>query len=198
VQGTVTLSSAAPAGGAPVSLSSSNAAAQVPGSVSVGQGSTTANFTVTTSSVSSATNVTITGSSGGATRQVSLTLQPGLAAKFTVTGPTGNGNTCKINNGGANFDCTFDGSSSTGSPTQFNWAYSLPHQPNLTGTGVTFVPSTGQCGLFNSLSDAQKQDKTTVVQMDVQLTVKDSQNNSATSGTTSVTVVPNKQCGFGF
>ncbi|PYN90011.1 MAG: hypothetical protein DMD87_03420 [Candidatus Rokuibacteriota bacterium] len=58
--GTVTLSAAAPAGGAEVPLSSSNAAvATVPASVTVPAGSTSANFTVSTSLVTSATSATI-------------------------------------------------------------------------------------------------------------------------------------------
>src|SRR5204863_7647894 len=47
--GTVTLTSAAPAGGAVVTLTSSNAAATVPGTVTVAAGATTKTFVVNTS-----------------------------------------------------------------------------------------------------------------------------------------------------
>jgi hypothetical protein len=74
-QGTVTLTSAAPSGGAVVSLSSSNTGvATVPGSVTVPSGATSATFTASTVSVSSSTIVSISGSYGGVSRSASLTV----------------------------------------------------------------------------------------------------------------------------
>jgi hypothetical protein len=76
-QGTVTLTSAAPTGGASVALSSSNpAVASVPPSVTVPAGSTSAAFAVTTSSVSASTSATISAAYGGVTRTASLAVQP--------------------------------------------------------------------------------------------------------------------------
>ena len=75
-QGTVTLTGAAPSGGAVVALSDNSAAATVPASVTVGAGATSASFTITTSSVAASTPVTITGSFGGASRTATLTVQP--------------------------------------------------------------------------------------------------------------------------
>lgn len=72
--GTVTLSGAAPSGGAVVTLSDNSASASVPASVTVPAGSTSATFTVGTSGVTSSTSATITGSYGGATRTAVLTL----------------------------------------------------------------------------------------------------------------------------
>jgi hypothetical protein len=75
--GTVTLSAAAPAGGATVTLSSSvPATATVPASVVVPEGATTATFPVTTNAVTVATPVTITASFGGATATATLTVDP--------------------------------------------------------------------------------------------------------------------------
>ena len=73
-QGTVTLSGAAPAGGAAVTVSSGGSAASVPTTVTVPAGATTASFAITTSSVTSSTPVTITASFGGATRTATLTV----------------------------------------------------------------------------------------------------------------------------
>jgi trimeric autotransporter adhesin len=74
--GTVTLSGAAPTGGATVGLSSNNTtAAQVPASVTVAAGATSATFQVTTSNVGSRTNVTITGSYNNGTRTARLTVR---------------------------------------------------------------------------------------------------------------------------
>lgn len=86
-QGTVTLTSAAPAGGFAVSLSSSNtAAATVPANVSVAQGQTSATFTIPTSGVTAPTPVTITASAGGVARTATLTVTPQApTATLTVT-----------------------------------------------------------------------------------------------------------------
>ena len=72
--GTVTLDSAAPAGGAAVGLTSSNAAAQVPATVSVAAGATTATFAVTTSAVAAITPVTITATYESVTKTATLTV----------------------------------------------------------------------------------------------------------------------------
>jgi len=73
--GTVTLSAAAPSGGAVVTLTSSNTSlATVPSSVTVSAGSTHAAFTVTTKSVNTTSSVTISGSEGGASQSATLTL----------------------------------------------------------------------------------------------------------------------------
>jgi hypothetical protein len=85
--GTVTLSAAAPTGGAVVTLSDNSAAATVPASVTVPAGATSATFTITTATVTSATPVTISGAFGGATRTATLTVNPagGQAVTLTVT-----------------------------------------------------------------------------------------------------------------
>jgi hypothetical protein len=75
--GTVTLSGAAPSGGAIVTLSSSNTtAARVPSSVTVVAGATSATFTVSTNAVGASTTVTIFADYSGATRSASLTVTP--------------------------------------------------------------------------------------------------------------------------
>ncbi len=75
--GTVTLSGAAPSGGAVVTLSSSNtSAARTPSSVMVAAGATSATFTVSTSAVAASTTVSISGTYGGVTRAASLTVVP--------------------------------------------------------------------------------------------------------------------------
>src|SRR5712692_9708027 len=88
--GTVTLSGAAPAGGAAVTLSSSNTvAATVPASVTVAAGATSATFTVTTSAVSSSTAVTISGTFNGGTQTATLTVNPpSLSLSSVALSPT--------------------------------------------------------------------------------------------------------------
>jgi FG-GAP-like repeat/FG-GAP repeat len=76
-EGTATLTSAAPSGGAVVTLSSSNAsAATVPASVTVPAGALSATFTVSTASVTSSTSLTISGAYGGTSRSATLTVTP--------------------------------------------------------------------------------------------------------------------------
>ena len=75
VQGTVTLSAAAPSATV-VTLASSNAAASVPASVTVAAGASSATFIVSTTAVSATTSATISGSFGGVTRTATLTINP--------------------------------------------------------------------------------------------------------------------------
>jgi hypothetical protein len=76
-QGTASLTSAAPSGGAVVTLSSSNtSAATVPASVTVPAGAVSATFVVSTASVTASTSLTISGAFGGTTRSATLTVTP--------------------------------------------------------------------------------------------------------------------------
>lgn len=75
VNGTVTLNTAAPAGGAVVTLSSSNTAvATVPASVSIPAGKTSATFSGRTQKVTSNSSAVISGSFGGISRSATLTV----------------------------------------------------------------------------------------------------------------------------
>lgn len=77
VTGTVTLTAAAPTGGAVVALSSSSNAATVPATVTVPAGSTSAAFSFSTSSVSSNQTIAITATYGGGSAQATLTVTGG-------------------------------------------------------------------------------------------------------------------------
>jgi hypothetical protein len=74
--GTVTLSAAAPGGGAAVSLSDNSSATTVPASVTVAAGATSASFTIATTSVTASTSSTISAVFGGVTRTAVLTVNP--------------------------------------------------------------------------------------------------------------------------
>ena len=79
--GTVTLSKAAPAGGAVVALTSSNInAATVPASVTVAANATAAAFTITAKPVTVDTNANITATYSGATRVVTIVVRPPLTS----------------------------------------------------------------------------------------------------------------------
>jgi hypothetical protein len=81
--GTVTLGTPAPSGGAVVALSSDNLAATVPVNVTVPDGTTTASFTITTSSVVASTSATISATYGGAMQAAALSINPpALSSSF--------------------------------------------------------------------------------------------------------------------
>ncbi len=88
-QGTVTLSAAAPSGGAFVTLSSSNTiVATVPASVTVSAGATSATFTASTSAVATSTPVTITASYNATSKTATLTVTPPITLSSLALNPT--------------------------------------------------------------------------------------------------------------
>jgi uncharacterized protein (TIGR03437 family) len=99
--GTVTLGTAAPAGGILVSLSSNSGAASVPASIVIPQGQTSGNFTVTTSTVGSTTAATITATSAN-TMNAGLTIHQAIniggvsVNPTTVTGGSGSTGTVTL------------------------------------------------------------------------------------------------------
>jgi hypothetical protein len=94
--GTVTLSGAAPSGGAIVYLSSNVSGVTVPASVTVAAGALSATFMASTSTVNTSTPATITASYAGATKAASLTVNPASGGTqpgtytLTITGSSGN------------------------------------------------------------------------------------------------------------
>jgi hypothetical protein len=99
--GTVTLNSAAPAGGAVVTLVSSNTnAAAVPASAAVAAGAKSANFAITTKAVTTVTAVNITATYAGASTIVTLVVNPPLASitlnPASVTGNAGSTGTVTL------------------------------------------------------------------------------------------------------
>ncbi|HLK60457.1 MAG TPA: S8 family serine peptidase, partial [Chthonomonadaceae bacterium] len=79
--GTVTLTAAAPMGGAIIALSSADTnVATVPDTVTIAAGSTSATFTITGGDVTATTKVTITGTYNNLNKFASLTVSPLLAS----------------------------------------------------------------------------------------------------------------------
>jgi centrosomal CEP192-like protein len=73
---TVTLTTAAPAGGAAVNLTSSNSAVTVPASLTIPAGASSASFTATVASVTSAQTASLTASEGGASASFAVQVNP--------------------------------------------------------------------------------------------------------------------------
>ena len=82
--GTVSLTSAAPSGGAVVSLGSASSAVTVPGSVSVSQGATSATFAIATSTVTTQTLATLSATYSGVTKTTTVTVNPAAAATLAT------------------------------------------------------------------------------------------------------------------
>ncbi len=103
--GTITLSGAAPAGGALVKLASSIGAATVPASVTVAAGATTKTFTVNTTSVTATKTATITATYSGVSKTATLTINTAAASPPSITSLSPNTATA----GSAAFTLTVNG-----------------------------------------------------------------------------------------
>jgi hypothetical protein len=150
VTGTVTLTAAAPPGGAVVSLSGGDPVT-VPASVTVPAAAASATFTIATRAVGSTVSGTISGSYGGASASAVLSVtRPTVAtARFGVTGPTET-ETCELANNGNTLNCTFNGSTSTapGTIIAWDWSYRVATTFAQTTSGPVLTMPSMNCSLL--------------------------------------------------
>ena len=83
--GTVTLNSAAPAGGQVITLTSSSTAVTVPASITIAAGASSGTFNVTTSTVATSTTATVTAAMSGSSATASLTLTVPHPSSLTLS-----------------------------------------------------------------------------------------------------------------
>lgn len=138
VTATVTLTGAAPSGGASITMATSSTKAQAPPIVTVPAGQTSATFTITTSTVTQNTVITVTATFGSGSKSGSFTLVAGTAgdttpptasitspaAGATVSGTASIQATASDNVGVTRVDFLVDGtvlSSDTTSPYSASW-----------------------------------------------------------------------------
>lgn len=202
VTGTVTLSAAAPAGGAVIALESSNVdVARVPASVTVAAGSTSASFTITTATVLANNAATIRAAYAGIETTVRLTVTPPLPrAVFSVSSPTRGSNACELIENGIEFDCTFDGSQSEGRLTLWQWTYSVASN-NLNESrpeGQLVHPEVRSCSFFDGASTGTDSSGNRYIEMQVRLRVSDGEGRSNEASPRAVRVYPNFNCGQTF
>jgi hypothetical protein len=85
---TVTISAAAPAGGASIKLASNDKTVTVPSSVTVSAGATTATFNATVAAFTTAQTANLTANSGSTTITYALQLQPGSGPVLSANATT--------------------------------------------------------------------------------------------------------------
>jgi len=139
--GTVTLSGAAPAGGAVISLASANPAASVPGSITVPASTSSANFTVSTSTVTATTVGNVTASYAGISKSATLAVNPAAPALLSL------GLNPKTVVGGSSAVGTVTLNNVTSNPVVVTLASSKPKNP-LVPASVT-VPAGASSTAFN-------------------------------------------------
>jgi len=196
VTGTVTLTGAAPAGGAVVSLSAGDPVT-VPASVTVPGGSASASFMATTRGAGGTIPATITASYGGGSKSATLSVTPPTqaTANFGVTGPN-ESDTCTLTNSGNTLNCTFNGSTSTAPGTIVEWDWTF-------GVAKTFSQNTSSAVLTMPAVDCSivpappLPANTTWFTMTVTLIVKDNQGNVSTAAVNNgVRLFPQGTCGY--
>ena len=195
--GTVTLTSAAPTGGAVVRLESSNVdAARVPSSVTVPAGATTATFAIATPTVATRVNVTITASYAGVERTATLTVTlPTPRASFTVTSPTRGADACVLINGGRELDCRLDGRGSSGVIVRWSWVLTVVERILTQRTDGVLAEIDTECRLVagaNSSGDGDQR----YVNMTISLEVMDRDGTQSSPTTRTVRLYTNSNCGF--
>jgi trimeric autotransporter adhesin len=196
VTGTVTLTAAAPAGGAAVALTGSDPVT-VPPTVTVAAGESSATFTVATRAVGGSTSVTITASYGGGSAFVPLavTRTAEATASFGVTGPHET-DTCEMGNNGTIVNCTFNGTTSAapGTITAWDWSFGVAKTFTQTTTSPVLAMPAADCDL---LPPPPLPAGTTWFPMTVKLRIHDSLGNVSPEAVNSgVRIFPAGTCGF--
>jgi hypothetical protein len=194
----VTLTSAAPTGGAVVRLESSNVdGARVPSSVTVAAGATTATFTITTPTVSSRVNVTITAIYAGVERTATLTVTlPALRASFTVTSPTRGADVCVLIEGGTELDCRLDGRGSSGAIVRWSWVLTAVERIVTQRADGIFAEIDTDCRLVAGADSSTDNQGRRYVNMTISLEVMDRDGTQSSPTTKTVRLYLNANCGF--
>ena len=196
VTGTVTLTGAAPLGGAVVALTGGDPV-MVPASVTVPAGAPSVNFTATTRAVGGTTTVTITASFGGASSSATLSVtKPTVAtANFGITGPSET-ETCEMANGGNTLNCTFNGSTSTapGNIVGWDWTFTVAKTFLQTTSGPVLTMPAVDCSF---LPPPPLPSGTSWLPITVTLVIHDDQGNvSAKAVDSGARILPQGVCGY--
>jgi hypothetical protein len=193
--GTITLTAAAPAGGAVITMQSGNPdAAKVPSSVTVAAGQRTATFTVDTSTVPLPSQVTLQATYLGVTKLVVLTVRsPALIARFLVTSPSKGSGACSIIDSGGAIDCAFDSTTSSGFIANHIWTLKVGStETTFTGGGGNAYTPPTSCAAFQGGS----LDGNGSIAVSVTLVVEDRGGNKSSGQSGTVLISPSGRCGY--
>jgi hypothetical protein len=179
--GTVTLTAAAPSGGATIRLESSNIdAARTPANVTVPAGSTTATFTITTATVNTRQAVTITATYADLARTATLSVTlPRPRASFTVTSPTLGSDRCRLIERGLELDCRLDGSASDGRIVKWFWTIEAQDRITADKPDPAFNEIDVDCDMVEGINgDTDASGRFTTMRIDLEVTDRDGDRNS--------------------
>jgi hypothetical protein len=192
----VTLTAAAPAGGAVVRLESTNAnVAKVPASVTVAAGAATATFLVDTSSVNTRTTVTLTAIYADLARTTTLAVtltRP--RASFTVTSPTRGQDACVLIQQGTQLDCRLDGRASEGQIVNWHWILEARERIVADKPDAGFNEIDTDCRFVNGASTSSDSVGTYINTMALlEVTDRDGDQNTSSRA---IKLYTNSNCGF--
>jgi hypothetical protein len=196
--GTVTLTAAAPEGGALVGLESTNrGAATVPATFTIPKGQSSATFIIESTTVGTRTSLNIIASYGGVSSAATLTVDSQPLKAIMRVNPR-NSHPCGLAGNGYIaqyvdlYPCTFDGSLSTGDPVLYRWYLrsSVGRHDWQTKDKASVALST--CAAFAG----HAQSSPGFIQVEVGLQVEDKFGARSDVATTTMTLVTQRSCGF--
>lgn len=201
-QATVTLTAAAPDGGALVVLKSGNpSVARVPASVTVAPGSRSVTFLVETATVVVPTSVTLTATYGGTSMTATLTVTPpALVASFVVRSRTRGAGACAAGDN-QELDCVFDGSASQGFISTYLWTHTMgttTQRQTAAAPNAAISPQGTGCDLYQQGTGGDDSNGNRYLRMEVTLQVRDAAGVVSDFVRQPVRVYPNRQCGFSY
>jgi len=199
-QGTVTLASNAPAGGAIVTLTSSDTSvAHVPASVTVAAGSRSASFLIDAATIQTPKTVTISASYSGTTMSASLTVTtPALSASFVVRSPSHGTGACQITEDLQELDCVADGSGSTGFVSQWLWTFSTVGTTRTQTSSASNVRPQVGCDFLQTANGGDGPNGDHYLNMTISLQVQDAAGTRSGAVSQAIRLYPNKLCGFSY
>jgi hypothetical protein len=152
---TISLSKAAPAGGATVSLASSASALAVPASTTVSAGATSATCTASTGTLTADQTATVAASLNGVSKTATISLAGG---SVTVTGIQ-----CAANNLGANSSATCTVTLSKAAPAGGTVVTLTSDVPALAVPASVTVPAAGSSTTFSASASPVLTDQTATI-----------------------------------
>ena len=196
---TITLTAAAPSGGAVIRLETTNSdVAKIPGStITIAAGATSTTFRVDTATVPTRTTVTLTATYAGIAKTADLIVTlPTPRASFTVTSPTKGTDACLLIDQGDQLDCRLDARASLGVLTRWSWLFTAADRQIANRTEATYGEiDTGGCPFVED-APAKTDDQGRYVDMTIQLEVQDRDGSQSPAVTRSVKLYTNDYCGF--